>query len=98
MFFKRRKNRETILINQIDNLNKKMIESNLLDIAQLLGDRKKLLKVNLIAGITRGIGIGIGVTIITAILIILLRKIVALNIPVIGQFVSDIVEIVEKSR
>lgn len=98
MFCKKRKNRETILINQIDNLNRKMTESNLLDIAQLLGDRKKLLWVNLIAGITRGIGIGIGVTIITAILIILLRKIVTLNIPVIGQFVSDIVEIVEKSR
>lgn len=98
MFFKRKKEREMILINQIDNLNKKMTESNILDIAQLLGNRKKLLWVNLISGITRGIGIGIGVTIITAVLVLLLEKIVALNIPVIGQFVSDIVEIVEKSR
>ena len=43
-------------------------------------------------------GIGIGVTIITAILIILLQKIVTLNIPVIGEYIADIVEIVEKGK
>lgn len=49
------------------------------------------------AGISRGIGIGIGVTLITAILVMLLQKIVTLNIPVIGEYISDIVEIVEKN-
>ena len=34
----------------------------------------------------------------TAILIIILNKIVALNIPLIGKYVTDIVEIVEKSK
>ena len=53
---------------------------------------------NLIAGIFRGIGIGIGVTVITAILIYILQKIVTLNIPIIGEYISDIVEIVERSR
>ena len=43
-----------------------------------------------------GIGIGIGVTLITAILVWILQKIVTLNIPVIGEYVSDIVEIVMK--
>ncbi len=53
---------------------------------------------NLIAGIFRGVGIGIGVTVITAVLVILLQKIVTLNIPVIGEYIADIVHIVEKSR
>ena len=57
-----------------------------------------MLKRNLIAGIFRGVGIGIGVTIITAILIILLQKIVSLNIPVIGEYIADIVDIVRRSR
>ena len=39
-----------------------------------------------------------GVTVITAILILLLRRIVTLNIPVIGEYIVDIVEIVEKGR
>lgn len=95
--FKRRE-RENLLLKQIDNLNKKLFESNLLDVAGLLGNRKKLLWTNLIAGIARGIGIGIGVTIITALLVILLQKIVTLNIPIIGEYIADIVEIVKRSR
>ena len=47
------------------------------------------------AGIFRGVGIGIGFTIITAILIIILQKIVMLNIPIIGEYISDIIEIVK---
>lgn len=95
--FKRRK-RENLLLKQIDNLNKSLLESNLIEITQLLGNRKKLLLINLIAGISRGIGIGIGVTIITSLLIMLLQKIVTLNIPIIGEYIADIVEIVQKSR
>lgn len=94
MFKKRKK--EKILINQIDNLNKNLLESNIIEISQLLGNRKRLLWVNLISGISRGIGIGIGVTLISAILVWILQKIVTLNIPVIGEYVSDIVEIVMK--
>lgn len=37
-----------------------------------------------------------GVSIITAIIVILLQKIVTLNIPIIGEYIADIVEIVEK--
>lgn len=96
MFGKRK--RENLLLKQIDRLNRSLLESNILDIAQLLGNRKKLLITNLIAGVSRGIGIGIGVTIITALLILLLRKIVSLNIPIIGEYIADIVEIVQKSR
>lgn len=82
---------------QIDNLNKKLLESSLLDMASLLGNRKKLLLTNLLAGISRGVGIGIGVTIISAVLVIILQKIVTLNIPVIGEYIADVVEIVKKS-
>ena len=88
MFEKRKK--EKLLIKQIDDLNKSLLESNLIDIAQLLGNRKKLLWTNLIAGISRGVGIGIGVTVITAILVLIMQKIVTLNIPVIGEYIADI--------
>lgn len=94
----KKRKRENLLVKKIDELNRSLLESNILDIAQLLGNRKKLLLTNLIAGISRGIGIGIGVTIITAFLIMLLRKIVSLNIPIIGEYIADIVEIVQRSR
>ena len=50
------------------------------------------------SGIAKGVGVGIGVTVITAILVIILQKIVTLNIPIIGEYIADIVDIVEKSR
>ena len=93
----RKKQREKILIEQIDALNKNLLKNNIIDIAQLLGNRKKLLITNLLAGISRGIGIGIGVTIISATIIIILQKIITLNIPIISEYIADIVEIVQKS-
>ena len=71
--------------------------ANLKEIMYILGNKKKMFLRNILAGIGRGIGIGIGVTLITAIIIYVLQKIVLLNIPGIGQFISDIVDIVEKN-
>lgn len=62
------------------------------------GNKKEIIKRNFLAGISRGVGIGIGISVITAMIIILLQKIVTLNIPVIGEYIADIVEIVEKNR
>lgn len=95
--FKRNKI-EKLLLENIDKLNKFLQRNNFLDLVELLGDRKKLFIRNFSSGIFKGIGIGIGVTLITAILLILLQKIVALNIPVIGEFIADIVDIVQNNR
>ena len=57
-----------------------------------------LTKNNILSGMAKGIGIGIGFTILTAILLIMLQKIVTLNIPVIGDYIADIVEIVESKQ
>ena len=95
--FKRNK-LEKLLLENIDKLNKSLQRNNFLDLVELLGDRKKLFIRNFSSGIFKGIGIGIGATLITAILLILLQKIVALNIPVIGEFIADIVDIVQNNR
>ena len=83
---------------KIDKINKILEKSNIVEISYILGNKKEILKRNLIAGISRGVGIGIGITIITAIIVYLLRKLIMLNIPIIGDYIADIVEIVENSR
>lgn len=93
-----RKKKIDLLDNSIKKLSKILQEANIVEWNYILGSRKEIIKRNLIAGIFRGVGIGIGVTIITALLVMLLQKIVTLNIPVIGEYIADIVEIVEKSR
>ena len=93
-----RKKKINILNRSIEKLNRMQEEGNFVELTYLLGNKKELITRNLMAGIFRGIGIGIGVTVITAILVMLLQKIVTLNIPVIGEYIADIVEIVERSR
>ena len=94
MFFKNNKNLQI----KIDKLIDRLERSNLEELSTIMGNKKQLIIRNFIAGVFRGIGIGIGITIITAILVLILRQLVTLNIPVIGEYISDIVEIVEKSR
>lgn len=91
-------NKYKLLQKSIDNLSENLEKGNFIEWSYLLGNKKEIITRNLIAGIFRGVGIGIGVTIITAILVIVLQKIVSLNIPVIGEVIADIVDIVERSR
>ena len=98
-FFNKIKSKKIEILNtSINNLIEAFQKSNIEEWTYIFGSKKEIIKRNLIAGIFRGVGIGIGVTIITAILIILLQRIVALIIPIIGEYIADIVEIVQRSR
>ena len=98
-FFNKIKNKKIEVLNtSINNLIETFQKSNIEEWTYILGSKKEIIKRNLIAGIFRGVGIGIGVTIITAMLVIILQRIVALNIPIIGEYIADIVDIVQRSR
>jgi len=89
---------KNILNYNIERLLSFLEKKNIEELVYLLGTKKEIAKRNFIAGIFRGIGIGIGVTIISAIIIYFLQKLVRLNLPGIGKFINDIVEIVEGIR
>lgn len=85
------------LSQNIEKLNHMLQEQNIQELIYVLGSTKEMMKRNFWAGVSRGVGIGVGVTIITAILVIVLQKIVTLNIPIIGEYIAEIVEIVERN-
>lgn len=80
---------------KIDNINEKIDKSRLVEISYIIGNKKEIIKRNLLAGISRGIGIGIGITLISSAIVYLLQKIIKLNIPVLGEYIADIVAIVK---
>lgn len=83
-------------INQkIDNINKKLDKSGIIEMSYIMGSKKEIIKRNLIAGMSRGIGIGIGITLISSIIVYFLQKLIKLNIPALGEYIADIVEIVQ---
>lgn len=87
-----------VINEKINYINEKLEKSNIYEIGYILGSKKEIVKRNLLAGIFRGVGIGIGITLITAIIIAFLQKIIKLNIPVISEYIVDIVEIVENNK
>ena len=85
------------VIEKLDNINEKLQKTQAIEISYILGSKREIIKRNLIAGIARGVGIGIGITIISAIIIYFLQRLIRLNIPVVGDYIGDIVSIVQKS-
>lgn len=83
--------------NKIDEINKKLEQSNIIEMSYIMGNKKEIIKRNLLAGIFRGIGIGIGITIISAIIIFFLQRLIRLNIPIIGDYITDIVAIIQRN-
>ena len=82
---------------KIDDINNKLDKANLIELSYILGSKKEIIKRNLLAGLFRGIGIGIGITIISAMIIYFLQRLIRLNIPIIGEYIGDIVSIVQKN-
>lgn len=83
--------------NKIDEINKKLEQSNIIEMSYIMGNKKEIIKRNLLAGIFRGIGIGVGITIISAIIIAFLQRLIRLNIPIIGDYITDIVAIIQRN-
>lgn len=65
------------------------------DYIQLMNRPWRLLITNLAAGIARGVGIAIGFTIFTSAILYFLQIIGAWNLPIIGDFIAQIVKHVQ---
>ncbi|HEX2926248.1 MAG TPA: DUF5665 domain-containing protein [Ruminiclostridium sp.] len=87
-----------VLCKKIDNMSLKMEKMKFVDYVYFLEHPRKMLWANFISGLARGFGIAIGFTLLGAVVIYFLNIIVKINLPYIGQFISDIVKIVQNSN
>lgn len=62
----------------------------------MMADRRRMYKLALMGGILRGVGFSIGFTVVSALVVTILRHIVAENIPGIGSFLAEVVYEIEK--
>jgi len=83
---------------QLERLARHLEALRIADYMELLQKPGRLIFVNLVAGIARGLGIAIGATLVFALMIELLRRVIMLHIPGIGEFVAEIVRIVEATN
>lgn len=86
----------TLLEKQVKNLETIIVQSNLRDIAYHFTNKKEVIKVNLLAGLSRGLGFTIGTAIFLALLFTLLNHVITL--PIIGEHIAELLDLIEQYR
>jgi hypothetical protein len=87
-----------IISTQLERLALYLEKMNVAGYVELLQRPARLLFLNFAAGLARGLGIAIGATLVFALMLELMRRIILLNIPGIGGFVAQIMKIVEETN
>lgn len=59
-------------------------------------DTRRFFRRNFLAGVARGLGGAVGFTILGAVVVVILSRLTVGNIPVIGGFLAEIVDVVQK--
>ncbi|MCW3791265.1 DUF5665 domain-containing protein [Paenibacillus sp. LS1] len=81
------------LTNRLAN---ELERSRIAQYTELLNRPWKLIGLNLLSGAARGVGIAIGFTFFAATIIYVLQLLGALNLPIVGDYIADIVRIVQR--
>lgn len=73
-------------------------KSKLNSYVEMMGKPRRWFFLNIWGGIGRGIGMAIGFTILGAVLFLILQQLVMLNLPIISEFIAEILDLVEGFR
>ena len=81
--------------NKIDELSLNMEKLGIAEYVLMIENPRRLFWVNFWQGVARGFGMAIGFTILAGLVIYILQKIMVLNMPLLGSFIAEIVDIVQ---
>ena len=84
------------MANKLDEHIAVLERMHLPDYVRYLQDHRRFYRMHFLGGIVRGIGSAIGFTILGAALVWLLQALAQRNLPVIGDFLADIVSVVQR--
>ena len=88
--------KENLLIRQIDRWIAAMERLRLSDYVRYVDDRSRMFWSNFWGGIARGVGMAVGFTILGALLVLLLQDLARRNLPLIGDALAEIVRVVQR--
>ena len=80
---------------QLDEISLRMEKLGIAEYVEMLHNPRRLVFFNFWTGLVRGFGMAIGFTLLAALVIYVLQQLVVLNTPLIGDFIADIVNIVQ---
>ncbi|MBC8015049.1 MAG: hypothetical protein H7X79_04825 [Sporomusaceae bacterium] len=86
------------LLEQVERLTRHLEALRIAEYIELLEKPWKLITTNFIAGIARGLGFAIGTTIIFAIVVDSLRRVILINIPIINDYLIEIFKFIDLKK
>ena len=88
--------KQQFFMRQIDRWVEAMERLRLVDYIRYADDRKRMFWSNFWGGVARGVGMAVGFTILGALLVLLLRDLAQRNLPLIGDALAQIVNVVQR--
>jgi len=89
------KGRDVEIEKKLHEIALKLEKTKIAEYVDIMNNMWRLLSINFIAGIARGFGMAIGFTVLGALFIYMAQKLITLNLPVIGDFIAELVKIVQ---
>lgn len=86
------------LNERLDQLTAALDKAEIKDIIENYSSVKKRILTNFVAGAARGLGLSLGTIVILALLGYLLSLLVSFNLPVIGDYISELLNYVHTSQ
>ena len=85
--------RECELIRQLTDTLERM---HLDDYLEYVSNRRRMILNNLVYGVVRGFGFTLGFTVLGALAVVLLRRLLTENLPGIGRFLAEVIHEIEQ--
>lgn len=83
-------------LTRLEQLAGYLEKMRIADYVEYIQKPGKVIYLNFIAGLARGFGMAIGFSLLATLALYALHRMVLLNLPVIGNFIADMVRIVQK--
>ena len=88
--------RERTVLKRMDEHLERLERLRLPEYIRYMEDRRRFMLMQFLGGLARGLGMAVGFTILGAALVLMLQSLAQRNLPVIGDFLADIVRIVQR--
>lgn len=84
------------IMDKIDDFARTLEKMRFAEYLEYLGDTRKMIIINFVAGLVRGFGMAVGFTLLGALTLYILTRLANENLPIIGDFIAEIVKIVQQ--
>lgn len=84
------------LIKKLDKVASAMEKASVAEYIELYRNPRRFMYLNFLGGLVRGFGLAVGFTAVGALFLYILGKLASLNLPIVGEFIADIAQIVQE--